>query len=189
MSNLQKFNKTLEELDLEVNRLNAVSNAYEKLEDLLKTYENIVSVLKENNKDFIELNKTQEDHNTSISNSIDRIKDAIKSLENEFTVLIEKKTDIIRKENKSFYHDFEKTVYLKLSDNKSEIKQLIENERNQIKQIIEGESNKICDFIKLMHSEQTETRRKEIKTIEKMLWGMGVILVVIISIICYQVFA
>jgi hypothetical protein len=36
MSNLKKFEETLGSLDLEVNRLNAVSQAYKKLEDLVE---------------------------------------------------------------------------------------------------------------------------------------------------------
>ena len=46
---------------------------------------------------------------------------------------------LIRKENKDFYKDLESTIKIKLDENKSEIKQVIENERNQIKQIFEIE--------------------------------------------------
>ena len=55
MSNLKKFEETLGNLDLEVNRLNAVSNAYEKLEKLVLSYETIISKLKENNTTFIKI--------------------------------------------------------------------------------------------------------------------------------------
>ena len=41
MSNLQKFNTTLEDFDNEVEKLKAVSNAYQKLQGLSVAYDNI----------------------------------------------------------------------------------------------------------------------------------------------------
>lgn len=185
MSNLQKFNKTLESLDLEVNRLNAVTDAYKKLEDLIKTYENIISVLKKNNVNFIKLKKDHEDLINSIEKSIKSINSSIDEMEVEFSKLIQQKTDLIRKENKEFYHDFEKTVHLKLSDHRSEIKQLIESERSQIKQIIEGESSKVKDFIKTNTEQQIGILKKETKTLKVSIWVLGVILIIMSSIIIY----
>jgi uncharacterized protein YdcH (DUF465 family) len=186
MSNLQKFNKTLESLDLEVNRLNAVTDAYKKLEDLIKTYENIISVLKENNVNFIKLKKDHEDLISSIEKSIKSINSSIDEMEVEFSKLIQQKTDLIRKENKEFYHDFEKTVHLKLRDHRSEIKQLIESERSQIKQIIEGESSKVKELIQANSSQYIEILKKETKTLKISVWVLGGILIVLASFLVYK---
>jgi len=80
--------------------------------------------------------------------------------------LIEEKTDQIRKENKDFYKDLESTIKIKLDDNKSEIKNLIENERNQIKQIFEIEFAKNTKELK-------QVIEAENKTIKVSIWVIG----------------
>ena len=62
--------------------------------------------------------------------------------------LFDEKINELRKENKDFYKDFEATLRIKLDDNKSEIKRLIEDERSRLKEIfyskIEEQTRQLC---------------------------------------------
>lgn len=173
MSNLQKFNNTLEDFDKEVGKLKAVSEAYKKLEALTQTYEQISNDFKQNNQKLSEIN-------SSIDSSL-----------TEIGKLIEEKTDFIRKENKEFYRDLENTIKLKLNDNKSEIKQLIENERNQIKQIFEIEfaknTNELKQVIETGNDKQTDILLKNQKGIKIMVWILGGISIILSGLILTKI--
>lgn len=159
MSNLQKFNTTLEDFDKEVGKLKAVSEAYQKLEKLTQSYGEITNHFKQNNQKLADINK-------SIDNSLAFI-----------GKLVEEKTDLIRKENKEFYRDLENTIKLKLNDNKSEIKQLIESERDQIKQIFEIEFAKntmeLRQVIEKVTDKQTEILLKNQNGLKIVIWILG----------------
>lgn len=165
MSNLQKFNTTLEDFDKEVGKLKAVSEAYQKLEKLTQSYGEITNHFKQNNQKLADINK-------SIDNSLAFI-----------GKLVEEKTDLIRKENKEFYRDLENTIKLKLNDNKSEIKQLIESERDQIKQIFEIEFAKntmeLRQVIGNVTDKQTELLLKNQKGLKIAIWILGIMSIIL----------
>ncbi len=139
MSNLQKFNQTLEDFNQEVEQLKDVSGAFKKLQQLTETYSSIILQFEESSKTLVKIYELQKALQEKVDNSLTEIESVNKQNRTELTKLIEDKTDQIRKENKEFYRDLESTIKIKLDDNKSEIKKLIENERNQIKQIFEIE--------------------------------------------------
>ena len=177
MSNLQKFNQTLEDFNQEVEQLKDVSGAYRKLQQLTETYNEIIKKF-ENSKTILEqINVQLEDEQKKVSKSIADIENVNKQNKNELTKLVEEKTDQIRKENKEFYKDLESTIKIKLDENKSEIKQLIENERNQIKQIFEIEFAKKTKELRQVF--ETETNKQTLlligsqKTIKILLWIFG----------------
>lgn len=159
MSNLQKFNTTLEDFDKEVGKLKAVSDAYQKLQELIISYDKI-------SKQFDQNNKALEDINKGIQKSI-----------SEISNLVDKKTDQISKENKEFYKDLAATIKIQLDDNKSQIKQLIENERNQIKQIFEIEfaknTKELRQVIETEINKQTNIFLDNQKVIKISLWVIG----------------
>ena len=165
MSNLQKFNTTLEDFDKEVGKLKAVSEAYKKLENLTQSYGEISIHFKQNNQKLADINQ-------SIDNSLASI-----------GKLVEEKTDLIRKENKEFYRDLENTIKLKLNDNKSEIKQLIENERNQIKQIFELEfaknTKELRQVIENATDKQSEILLKNQNGLKILVWVLGSISIIL----------
>jgi len=171
MSNLQKFNSTLEDFDKEVGKLKAVSEAYQKLDGLTVTYDKISRQFDDNSKKLEIINK-------GIDKSITELFD-----------LIEKKTDLISKENKEFYKDLAGTIKIQLDDNKSQIKHLIENERNQIKQIFEIEFAKNTkEMQRIIESEidkQTLLLFNNQKVIKISLWVIGLITITlgVISIV------
>ncbi len=172
MSNLQKFNTTLEDFDKEVGKLKAVSEAYQKLENLIQSYDEISNQFKLNN-------KTLESINQSIDKSL-----------GEISKLVEEKTDLIRKENKEFYKELENTIKLKLNDNKSEIKQLIENERDQIKQIFEIEfaknTKELRQVIENGTDKQTQILLKNQKGIKILLWILGGISIILSGLALFK---
>ena len=137
MSNLQKFNETLEEFNQEVGQLKEVSGAYKKLQHLTDTYNVISKQFDENSKTLDKINELQKAQQEKVAQSLIELENSNKQNKTELAKLVEEKTDQIRKENKDFYKDLESTIKIKLDENKSEIKQVIENERNQIKKIIE----------------------------------------------------
>ena len=159
MSNLQKFNTTLEDFDKEVGKLKAVSDAYQKLQGLTVSYDKISQQFDQNSKALESINK-------SIEKSI-----------SEIYSLVDNKTDLISKENKEFYKDLAGTIKIQLDDNKSQIKQLIENERNQIKQIFEIEfaknTKELRQVIENETNKQTQLLLDNQKTIKISLWVIG----------------
>jgi ABC-type transporter Mla subunit MlaD len=172
MSDLQKFNQTLEDFSQEVEQLKDVSGAYKKLERLTETYSEISKQFAENSKTLGAINELQKAQQEKLAKSLV-----------ELGKLIEEKTDQIRRENKEFYKDFESTLKIKLDENKSQIKQLIENERNQIKQIFEIEfaknTKELKQVIETETSKQTQLLASNQKTIKILLWIFGGLTVIL----------
>ena len=59
MSNLQKFDQTLEDLNQEVEQLKGVSSAFKKLHQLIETYNTIIKQFEENSKTLYNINELQ----------------------------------------------------------------------------------------------------------------------------------
>lgn len=175
MSNLQKFNTTLEDFDKEVEKLKSVSDAYQKLQGLTVTYEKI---------------SQQFDKNSTVLDNIN--KEIEKSISNIYN-LVDKKTDQISKENKDFYKDLASTIKIQLDDNKSQIRQLIENERNQIKQIFEIEFAKNTkEFRQVIEKEtnkQSQLLLESQKNIKISLWTIGGIIVILCGLSAFKLWA
>ena len=188
MSNLKKFEETLGSLDLEVNRLNAVTQAYKKLEDLVASYETIISKLKENNTTFIKIKDEQNKHLTSIEDNFKKINKSIYQANIELNSTLEDKIDLIRKENKEYYRDLESTIKIKLDDNKSQIKQLIESERLQLKQIIESTVQKSEDNINVKIVEHSVLQTKATNTLKWSIWIIGFISIILLALIAFKSF-
>lgn len=175
MSNLQKFNETLEEFNQEVGHLKEVSGAYKKLQQLTETYNDISKQFEDNSKTLGKINELQKTQQEKVTKSLVELENSNQQNKIQLTKLIDEKTDHIRKENKEFYRDLEGTIKIKLEENKSEIKQLIENERNQVKQIFEIEFAKNTKEIK-------QVIERENKTLKITVWSLGS-LILILSIL------
>lgn len=170
-SKLQQFEATLTELEEQAGLLKKTSRAFAKLEELVVDYEQITKSLGESKAVLLEISSEQEERHTAIQSLLGEIKfnnsedykKIVKAINNQneqikkdvsslsinldsevkrIGVSITESIDKLRSENKSFYLDFEKTLKIKLGENKSEIQRLIEHERTQIKSIIELEINK-----------------------------------------------
>jgi len=165
MSNLQKFNSTLEDLGKEVGKFKEVSEAYQKLQKLIVAYDKISKQFDQNNETLNKINELQETQQAKIEK------------------LIEEKTDQIRKENKDFYKDLESTIRIKLDENKSQIKQLIETERTQIKQIFEIEfaknTKELRSRIEIESKKQTQVLLDNQYVIKVSLWLMGGVTIIL----------
>lgn len=172
MSNLQKFNNALEDFDKEVGKLKAVSDAYQKLQGLIVSYDKISQQFEQNSKELEIIGKDIEKSLSEISN------------------IIEKKTEQIRKDNKEFYKDLASTIKIQLDDNKSQIKQLIENERNQIKQIFEIEfaknTKELSQVIETETNKQTKILLDNQKVIKISLWVIGGFLLILSLIMVFK---
>ncbi|MBN1182179.1 MAG: hypothetical protein JXB49_07820 [Bacteroidales bacterium] len=159
MSNLQKFNTTLEDFDKEVGKLKAVSTAYQKLEALVDSYGDISNQFEQSVKMLENINELHKGHLEKVEN------------------ILEENTELIRRENKDFYKEFESTIRIKLDDNKSQIKQLIENERIRIKEIFEIEFAKNTkELIQVIINEtnkQSQILLSYQKSIKISIWLLG----------------
>jgi ABC-type transporter Mla subunit MlaD len=177
MSNLQKFNTTLEDFDKEVGKLKAVSDAYQKLEGLTVAFNDISKQFDQNSKALDKINELQKAQQENVTKSLNDLENNNKQNKSELSKLLEEKTDLIRKENKEFYKDIESTIKSKLDDNKSQIKQLIESERNQIKQIFEIEfaknTKELRQVIETEINKQTQLLLDNQKVIKISLWVIG----------------
>ena len=160
MSNLQKFDQTLEDLNQEVEQLKGVSSAFKKLHQLIETYNTIIKQFEENSKTLYNINELQKVQHKKIVKGLVEIENFNNQNKTELVKLFEEKTDQIRKENKDFYKDLESTIKIKLDDNKAEIKNLIENERNQIKQIFEIEFAKNTKELMQVFEKKSERGRR-----------------------------
>jgi ABC-type transporter Mla subunit MlaD len=177
MSNLQKFNTTLEDFDKEVGKLKAVSDAYQKLEGLTVAYNDISKQFDQNSKALDKINELQKAQQEKVTKSLNDLENSNQQNKSELSKLLEEKTDLIRKENKEFYKDIESTIKSKLDENKSQIKQLIESERNQIKQIFEIEfaknTKELRQVIEAETNKQTQLLLDNQKVIRISLWVIG----------------
>ena len=186
MSNLQKFNTTLEDFEKEVKKLKGVSSAYQKLEELTIAYNDISKQFEQNSKALNKINELQKAQQEKVTKSLNELENNSKQFKSELANLIEEKTDQIRKESKEFYKDIESTIKLKLDDNKSQIKQLIESERNQIKQIFEIEfaknTKELRQVIEVETNKQTILLLANQKIIKISLW-VGLLLSVVLHIV------
>ena len=190
MSNLQKFNDTLEDFDKEVEKLKAVSDAYQKLQDLITTYNEISKQFDKNCKTLDQINDLQKTKQKEIEKTLSEIENSNFKNKGELSILLVEKTDLIRKDNKDFYKEFESTIKIKLDDNKSNIKQLIESERSQIKQIFENELTKNTKELRqVIESEtikQTQVLIKNQNVIKLSLWIVGVLTIILCSLNVYK---
>ncbi len=188
MSNLKKFEETLGSLDLEVNRLNAVSQAYEKLENLVASYDTIISKLKENNTTFIKIKDEQNKHLDNIEENFKKINKSIYQANLALNSTLEDKIVTIRKENKEFYRDLESTIKIKLDDNKSQIKQLIESERLQLKQIIESTIKQSEEKINSNIDHHSAIQAKAMTISKWSIWVIGFITIMLLALLTYKNF-
>jgi uncharacterized phage infection (PIP) family protein YhgE len=133
MSNLQKFNETLEEFNQEVGQLKEVSGAYKKLQHLTETYNVICKQFDENSKTLDKINELQKAQQEKVAQSLIELENSNKQNKTELAKLIEEKTDQIRKENKDFYKDLESTIKIKLEENTKELSHAIKAENKALK--------------------------------------------------------
>jgi ABC-type transporter Mla subunit MlaD len=190
MSNLQKFNTTLEDFDKEVGKLKAVSDAYQKLEGLTVAYDGISKQFDENSKNLDKINESQKTQQAKVVQSLNEIEGVSKQSKKELASIIEEGSDLIRKENKDFYKELESTIRIKLEDNRSQIKQLIEGERNQIKQIFEIEfaknTRELRQVIESEINEQTQLLLDNQKVIKISLWVIGGLALILNAMLVFK---
>lgn len=192
MSSLQKFNKTLEDFNQEVEQLKDVSGAYKKLQYLLDSYDGVIQQFEENNKSLNVISNSLESQQEKVFKSLDKIISLNKENKIDLEKLLEEKVDLIRKENKEFYKELESTIKIKLDENKSQIKQLIENERGQIKDIFEIEFAKnkkdIIETIEKGLNKQTSLLVKNQKIIKIILWVIGGLNLILSGLVVFKLF-
>jgi len=190
MSNLQKFNSTLEDFDKEVGKLKEVSAAYHKLDSLTATYDSIVKQFESNSNTLAKISELQKAQQEKLSKSLSDIENANKLHKSEISKLVEEKTDQIRKENKEFYKDLESTIKIKLEENKSQIKQIIENERSQIKEIFEIEfaknTRELRQVIEAETNKQTQIILDNQKVIKLSVWIIGSVSIILSAIAVFK---
>ena len=184
MNNLQKFNNTIEEFDKELIKLKDTSEAYQKLQGLVNSYAKINEQFIKNSKSLEDIAVQQQQKQVELAKSLTSLqdtnkagKDEIKKQNEVFEKNISSLIEKLRKENKDFYLDFEKTVKIKLDENKSEIKLLIESERYRIKEIFETELSKRTDEILSYQKGLLST-----------LWIIGIILTILNVVVLVKLF-
>jgi predicted nucleic acid-binding Zn ribbon protein len=155
---LERFDNTLNDLEGELLKLRNTSEAYVKLQELSSSYKLILEEFQQNSsalKDFAQkqIAKHQEIKNSlvDISEENNKSYEQLKSLNNEIGKSLNSSIEELRNENRQFYLDFEKVVRIKLEENKSEIKQLIENERLRIKEMIDSKVDKQIEILNKNH--------------------------------------
>lgn len=157
-SKLERFDDTLNDLEGELVKLRDTSKAYMKLQELSSSYKLILDQFEQNSSALQDLAKKQIAKHQEIKTSLEKISEEneknyqqLKSLNDEVGKSLNSSIEELRKENRQFYLDFEKVVRIKLEENKSEIKQLIENERLRIKEMIDNKVDKQTEILNQNH--------------------------------------
>lgn len=164
MNNLQRFNQTLENLDLEVEKLQNTSEIFSKFQDIVAEYKLINQKIEENNKILQEINISHKNISTNIDEKIEKI---------------------ISK-NKTFYQDFESTLRIKLDETKSEVKHLIENERLLIMRIVETELSKVEQNLNKEIIKNSNVIIAKNETNKNILFGILIIVIVLLGFFLYK---
>lgn len=164
MNNLQRFNQTLENLDLEVEKLQNTSEIFSKFQDIVAEYKLINQKIEENNKILQEINISHKNISTNIDEKIEKI---------------------ISK-NKTFYQDFESTLRIKLDETKSEVKHLIENERLLIMRIVETELSKVEQNLNKEIIKNSNDIIAKNETNKNILFGILIIVIVLLGFFLYK---
>lgn len=164
MNNLQRFNQTLENLDLEVEKLQNTSEIFSKFQDIVAEYKLINQKIEENNKILQEINISHKNISTNIDEKIEKI---------------------ISK-NKTFYQDFESTLRIKLDETKSEVKHLIENERLLIMRIVETELSKVEQNLNKEIIKNSNDIIAKNETNKNILLGVLIIIVALLGFFLYK---
>ncbi len=179
MSNSQKFDTTLKEFDKEVGKLKAVSEVYQTLQSLGTQYVEIRAEFKNSSESLGIISEQLTKEQKKLFSSVENI-----------STLIEEKMEQISNENKDFYKEFESTVKIKLDDNKSEIKHLIEGERDQIRQIFELELSKnfreLSQTIEKGSEKQTQILLEHQNNIIIVIVVLGIISLILGGLTVYQ---
>ena len=158
-SKLERFDATLTAMEAELGKLRNTSDAYQRLQALAASYQLIVKKQEEYSIQLEELVLQQVKKHQEIEASFEEIEESnqkhhehLKKLNLEIGKDQSERIEQLRKENKSFYLDFEQTLKIKLDENKSEIKALIEAERSKIQEIFSAELDK--RFIALLTTQR-----------------------------------
>jgi hypothetical protein len=148
MSNLTKFDNTLQDFSQEVGKLKEVSAAYQKLNALSLAYDSITKQFGENSAELKEVSLLLKEAREKLDQGIVKLLADAKRSQNEIGKAVGEKLELLSKDNKTFFKELEGTLKIKLDDNRSQIKQLIENERSRIKDIFEIEFSKNTQELK-----------------------------------------
>jgi hypothetical protein len=144
MSNLQKFNITLEDFDKEVGKLKAVSDAYQKLEGLTVAYNDIIKQFDQNSKALDKINELQKTQQEKVTKSLNDLENTNK----------QNKIDI-SKEIKGNFEGLQIFVIKSLAD--------IENTNKQNKIDISKEIKGNFDVLQILHNDFSKNINKQIE--------------------------
>lgn len=180
-SKLERFDATLTAMEAELDKLKQTSDAYQRLQTLAVSYQLIVKKQEEYSSQLEELVLAQVKKHQALEAALADIEasnkkhyEGLRELGAEIGKAQTEQIDHLRKENKSFYLDFEQTLKIKLGENKSEIKALIEAERSKIQEILVAELDK--RFTALHASQKTTKNMVLIFGIVTLLALIGVLL-------------
>jgi ABC-type transporter Mla subunit MlaD len=91
MSNLQKFNQTLEDFNQEVEQLKDVSGAFKKLQKLTETYNSIIKQFEENSKTLDKINELQKAQQEKVAKSLRKLRTPTNKIRQSLQNLLKKK--------------------------------------------------------------------------------------------------
>ncbi|HEY8960188.1 hypothetical protein [Chitinophaga sp.] len=181
----------MDDLSQEVENLKEVAGAYKKVQQLTDTYALIITQFETATGALEKAHERQKDLEDKINNSLAEIEHSNQSSKLELLKLTEAKADQIRKENKEFYKELESTIRIKLSENKSEIKELIERERQQTRQIFGLEfaknSRELKTAIETAAAVQTEVLTASQQRIKMIVWIIGGLNCLLLLALLYKV--
>lgn len=180
-SKLQRFNSTVNNFEEEVDRLKSATKAYQKLQELSASYRLILDQFEENSQNIKTLAKEHEKRHQGVLNSISEMATANEVHQNKVTQAISEgqrtintSIDAQTRSNRQFYTDFEQVVRIKLDENKSEIKRLIEQDRTQMKQYFDEQLSQYNAAVSKHH--------RQIKTIILVLGILNLIILIVVLV-------
>jgi len=133
---------------------------------------------------------SQKELEEDMSKILSEIKKENQQNKADLNKLIETKIEQIRKENQTAYKDLEHFLRIKLNENKTEIKQLIEHERQQIKYMFEIQlaknTQELKQSIETESAKQTQQLSANQKTIKISIWAVGVLILAVFAFLLWK---
>lgn len=169
MNKSVKFDDILSEMAKEVLNLKNLNEVYSKVDKLAKDYETATLALKANSGKLEAISKEHQTFQQGIQKTLSSVESQYQKNKQDLATLFAEKianfqsetqtqvksfeknltgdVEELSKNNKQFYKDFEDTLRIKLGENKSEVRQLVEAELNKIKESFATELEKRTNSI------------------------------------------
>jgi uncharacterized membrane protein YraQ (UPF0718 family) len=159
MADLEKLDRTIQELELQSNELKEFNKIYAEIGKLKQDISDNLSLLKENNDGFKALSN-------EIESRLQKAEEQAEKLEN----VLSKKVQELYQDNKNFQKELDNNLTTRLEKHKSDIQLEVRNEGTQIQRAFELTLNSNFNAMESKLKEKFEQHLKQINVLKILLY-------------------